>query len=148
MSERERQRQERRSEGDRTTFAWLFGFIAGVMVLALMGSAYVIGFNSGQDDVRESAEPVKPAATQPEPAPASGPGLDLFVESCGSCHTLGAAETSGTVGPDLDQLAPAEAQVLAAIQNGGAGSGGMPAGLLSGAEADQVAAFVADSAGQ
>lgn len=149
IGERERQRQEGRREGDRSTFAWLFGFIAGLLVLALMGSAYVIGFNRGQDDVRES-EPAQPATTQAqpeEPAPA-GPGLDLFVETCGSCHTLAAANTTGTIGPDLDDLTPSEAQVLAAIENGGTGSGAMPAGLLSGAEAQQVAAFVADSAGQ
>lgn len=41
----------------------------------------------------------------PEDAP---PGLKLFVagkddaQSCGSCHTLGAARTQATTGPDLD----------------------------------------------
>ena len=49
--------------------------------------------------------------------------------------------------PDLDSLAPAEDQVLAAIENGGAGSGQMPPSLLGGEEAQQVAAYVASSAG-
>jgi mono/diheme cytochrome c family protein len=37
--------------------------------------------------------------------------------------------------------------VMAAIENGGAGSGVMPAGLLSGEEAQAVADYVAKSAG-
>jgi hypothetical protein len=42
-------------------------------------------------------------------------------------------------------LKPDAAMVAAAIQNGGAGSGAMPADLLSGTQAEQVAAFVAES---
>lgn len=148
MDERERKRRERREEGDRSTFAWLFGFIAGLLVLALMGTAYVIGFNRGQDDARSDAPTQAAAPAQPEEAAPAGPELDLFVESCGSCHALAAADTQGAVGPDLDDLVPNEAQVQAAIENGGTGSGGMPAGLLGGADANQVASFVAESAGQ
>jgi mono/diheme cytochrome c family protein len=29
-------------------------------------------------------------------------GKDLFVQNCGSCHTLADAATAGTVGPNLD----------------------------------------------
>lgn len=139
--------QERHGEGERTATAWLFGFMIGALVLALMGSAYLIGFNRGQDEARDGRQRAEPAATQPPPAPPSGPGLDLFAENCGSCHTLSAADTSDTVGPNLDELQPDEAQVLAAIENGGTGSGTMPAKLLTGAEADQVAGFVAANAG-
>ena len=39
------------------------------------------------------------------------PQLDppqLFAQSCGSCHTLAAAGTNGTVGPNLDQVLPGQ----------------------------------------
>lgn len=150
--ERERRIRERRREGDTTMMTWLLGFIAGLVVLGLMASAYVIGFNRGQDDAREEALARQPAATQPaatqptEPEPA-GPGLELFAQNCGSCHALEAAGSSGTIGPDLDTLAPDRAQVIAAIENGGTGSGAMPANIVSGADAQQVAEFVATSAG-
>jgi NNP family nitrate/nitrite transporter-like MFS transporter len=55
--------------------------------------------------------------------------------------------TSGTVGPNLDDLMPSVEQVLAAIENGGAGSGQMPAGLLAGDDARSVADLVASAAG-
>jgi cytochrome c6 len=84
-------------------------------------------------------------------------GKDLFVTNCGACHTLAAAGTDGVVGPNLDQLlappsasAPAPAtikpRVLSAIQNGVAGR--MPKGVISGQQADEVANFVSQVAGQ
>ncbi len=33
-------------------------------------------------------------------------GKPLFIQNCGGCHTLAAAGTSGTVGPNLDTLTP------------------------------------------
>lgn len=148
MNQRERDRLERQRKGDRRFFVWLFGFLAGLFVLGLMAIAYVIGFSRGQDEAPDGAQSAQPIATQPASPPPAGPGADLFAENCGSCHTLAAADTSGTIGPDLDDLRPDEAQVLAAIQNGGSGSGVMPANLLTGAQAEQVAAFVAASAGR
>ncbi len=84
-------------------------------------------------------------------------GKDLFVINCGSCHTLAKAGTDGVIGPNLDQLlAPPSAsppspatikpRVLSAIQNGLGGR--MPKGILSGQQAEQVANFVANVAGQ
>jgi mono/diheme cytochrome c family protein len=78
------------------------------------------------------------------PAPS---GKALFASSgCAGCHTLADAGASGTVGPDLDQLAPDAATVAAAVQSG---SGAMPAfeGRLSEAEIQAVAHYVASSAG-
>jgi len=48
----------------------------------------------------------------------------VFVQNCGGCHTLGDAGTSGTVGPNLDQLKPSMDAAVEQITNGG---GGMPA---------------------
>lgn len=79
----------------------------------------------------------------------------LFAASCGPCHTLAAAGTDGVVGPNLDDtLAPtgngsyegSYGRVLSAIQCGLGGR--MPAGILSGENAKEIAGFVAAYAGQ
>lgn len=75
-------------------------------------------------------------------------GKEVFASNCGSCHTLADAGTSGSVGPNLDDLQPEEAQVLAAIEDGGLGSGTMPPGLVTGTDAQAVAAYVAGAAGE
>lgn len=79
-------------------------------------------------------------------------GKQLFAERCGACHTLARAGTSGTVGPDLDV---AFAQSLAdgferstvrgvvkeqILYPGTAGS--MPAKIVTGQDAVDVAAYV------
>ena len=56
-------------------------------------------------------------------APPSDP-KQLFVQSCGSCHVLADAGTSGTIGPNLDELKPPLDRAIEQITNGG---GGMPA---------------------
>ena len=72
-------------------------------------------------------------------------GRELFVDNCGTCHTLDAAGTQGSIGPNLDEAQVDEAEVLEVIANGGRGSGNMPANLVTGADAEAVAKFVADS---
>ena len=53
------------------------------------------------------------------------------------------------MGPNLDQLRPPKALILDAIQKGRArGQGQMPAGLVDGQDAQDVAAFVAAVAGR
>jgi mono/diheme cytochrome c family protein len=38
-----------------------------------------------------------------------GPGAQVFAENgCGSCHTLAAANSGGTTGPDLDEVLPGQ----------------------------------------
>jgi mono/diheme cytochrome c family protein len=97
-------------------------------------------------------------SSSPENVPSSlQGGKDLFVTNCGACHTLAEAGTDGVIGPNLDEiLAPPSAsapdpatikpRVLAAI-NGGVG-GRMPKGVVSGQQADEVATFVSQVAGQ
>lgn len=46
-------------------------------------------------------------------------GKSLFVTNCGGCHTLADAGTSGTVGPNLDDLKPDYQAATAQITNGG-----------------------------
>lgn len=54
----------------------------------------------------EGEEPVGP--TEGEAGAAGGPGAQIFASAgCGSCHTLAAAGSKGTAGPNLDEfLAP------------------------------------------
>jgi mono/diheme cytochrome c family protein len=110
----------------------------------------IVAYEIGKSDSDQKVTADVPAETTGGPVEgpaASGPGAVAFSASCGSCHALAAAGTTATIGPDLDDLQPDAAMVLAAIENGGAGSGAMPAGLLSGGEAQQVADFVAESSG-
>jgi outer membrane protein assembly factor BamB len=94
--------------------------------------------------------------TTTEPSTTTGAGTSttaqangeaIFTSSCGSCHTLGAAGTGGSVGPNLDDLKPDAATVEAQVRNGG---GGMPAfeGQLSDAEITAVSQYVAENAGK
>ncbi|MGB2710837.1 MAG: cytochrome c [Conexibacter sp.] len=76
-------------------------------------------------------------------------GREIFGERCASCHTLAAANADGKVGPNLDELRPPEALVLDAVEKGRLrGAGTMPAALVQGPEAEDVAAFVAAVAGK
>jgi mono/diheme cytochrome c family protein len=79
---------------------------------------------------------------------ASAEGKQIFTQSCGTCHTLSDAGTSGTVGPNLDDLKPDEQRVANAIENGGAGTGAMPANIVAGTEAEAVATYVSSIAGK
>ena len=76
-------------------------------------------------------------------------GRELFGQTCNECHTLAAANTVGQVGPNLDERKPNRDLVLDAIRNGRArGNGRMPAQLLQGGDAQDVASFVAAVAGK
>jgi cbb3-type cytochrome c oxidase subunit III len=81
------------------------------------------------------------------PAQLGTDGKKIFQAECGSCHTLKAAGTSGTVGPNLDQLKPSFPVAQHQVTVGG---GVMPAfkDTLSSAQIDAVAHYVADNAGK
>jgi mono/diheme cytochrome c family protein len=80
-------------------------------------------------------------------------GKVLFGQKCGSCHTLARANTSGTTGPNLDDMF-ARDRVDGVKSNAVQGlvgywiqypniQGVMPAGLYKGQQAEDVAAYVA-----
>jgi mono/diheme cytochrome c family protein len=76
-------------------------------------------------------------------------GTAVFASAgCSGCHTLAAANATGTVGPNLDQLKPNYQAVTAQVTNGGPG---MPAfgktGQLSTKQIADVSAYVVDSTG-
>jgi mono/diheme cytochrome c family protein len=72
-------------------------------------------------------------------------GARVYDEAgCGNCHTLAAAGSKGTSGPDLDRLKPSRGSVLRQVERGGIG---MPSfnGKLTQGEIQAVAVFVAES---
>jgi len=81
------------------------------------------------------------------PSALGNDGKTIFQAECASCHTLKAANASGTIGPDLDQVKPDAARVQHQVEVGG---GVMPAfkGKLTDQQIQAVAKFVADSAGK
>jgi mono/diheme cytochrome c family protein len=72
--------------------------------------------------VAEVAANPKAKVSLPAGAGGNDPKL-LFQSNCGSCHTLADAGTSGTIGPNLDQVKPSLQRAVTQITNGG---GGMP----------------------
>jgi cbb3-type cytochrome c oxidase subunit III len=96
-----------------------------------------------------SGQPMNPA-NPPKPAPPGGPtdGKAIFASAgCIGCHTLKAADATGTVGPNLDDAKPSKELVIDRVTNG---RGGMPSfkGQLSQAQIEAVATFVSENAGK
>jgi cbb3-type cytochrome c oxidase subunit III len=88
-----------------------------------------------------------PGAAPPPPGDGqAADGKSIFVTNCGSCHTLAAAGTTGTVGPNLDRSKPPKPLVVDRVTNG---KGVMPPfkGTLSDAQIQAVADYVSSSAG-
>jgi mono/diheme cytochrome c family protein len=108
---------------------------AAVVVVALLAGPQLIG-----------ARKQTSAAAAPKNAPS---GKAVFASAgCGRCHTLAAAGASGQVGPNLDELKPNAKFVETTIKNGKSdGNGQMPAGIYSGQDAKDVAAYVAKAVG-
>jgi cbb3-type cytochrome c oxidase subunit III len=81
------------------------------------------------------------------PSQLGNDGKTIFQSQCAGCHTLAAAGTHGTIGPNLDQLKPSEAITQHQVEVGG---GVMPAfkGKLTPAQITAVAKYVATSAGK
>ena len=133
---------------------FFFGMLAAVLVLGKERS-------EASESPAHTATASKPlpghgttTAANPKPTTTTGGGAGsstkgnptagkaVFASAgCSGCHTLKAANASGKVGPDLDQLKPAEATVVHQVENGG---GAMPAfkGQLSATQIQDVAAFV------
>jgi mono/diheme cytochrome c family protein len=136
-----------------------FHGLAGCLVAVLACLALAVGCGgSGSDTVgQQTATAGAPEAPNPEQplSPAETHGRDLFVQHCGACHTFDAAGTLGQIGPNLEDIAVNEADVLHAIRTGGGRhakgqqtgpSGNMPRNLVTGKDARDVAAFVAANA--
>ena len=106
--------------------------------LAMIGAVLVFG---KETETAPASAATTPAATPPSSANADA-GKQVFVTaSCGSCHTMKAAGSTGEVGPNLDQLKPSFGRIQHQVEVGG---GPMPAfkGQLSDQQIQDVAAYV------
>jgi mono/diheme cytochrome c family protein len=109
--------------------------------------ASVAGLPTQPGGAPEAGGETEPGTTAPggETEPA---GAAIFADSgCGSCHTLAAAGTSGTIGPNLDETKPSKELAIERVTNG---SGAMPPfkDSLSPEQIEMVADYVATSAGK
>jgi len=124
----------------------MFRLGTALLVMALLLAA--CGGSSSSSSSSSSAPPASSSSTSTGGAEnASAEGKQVFTQNCGGCHTLKDAGTTGSVGPDLDELKPPKATVVRQVNNGG---GPMPAfkGKLSPAQIDAVATYVSTVAGQ
>ena len=84
-------------------------------------------------------------------------GAQIFNANCAGCHSLEAAGAYGSNtsvktrelkdGPNFNERVENEEDVLYAIRNGGFSSGPMPQNIVTGEQAEKVAAFVAEYSG-
>ena len=88
-------------------------------------------------------------------------GKELFKEKCGQCHVLADAGTVGVVGPNLDDAfrqsradglgertiqSVVRGQISYPVEEPSTGSQGMPKDIVTGDDAESVAAYVASVA--
>jgi cytochrome c553 len=127
-----------------TRRAWGLGIALVVLVVGI-GLPVLILVTNGEDHASHGAGGVQLTDAQTS-------GRQLFAEKCSTCHTLSGSNAVGRVGPNLDTLNGGNikpAFVLDAIAKGRAsGNGQMPAGLLYGEEAADVANYVSTVAGR
>ena len=113
--------------------------LAGVLVAALgLGACGEEGIQLAEDDPNYR-------------------GAQIFDENCAGCHSLDAAGAAGSAveagsreqrdGPNFNDRRESVEDVLYAIRNGGFSSGPMPQNIVTGEEAEAVAAFVAEYSG-
>ncbi len=139
----------------------LFLGVTAVLVAGTLAAVQVIGGEEAEEaeaaevaeatDGEPSEEPGGPAQ---EPAPGPPPpegeeppgdpaaGAVVWEEAgCGGCHTLAAAGSAGTIGPNLDESMPSFELAVDRVTNG---QGQMPAfaGQLTDQQINDVAAFV------
>ena len=89
-------------------------------------------------------------------------GKKLFTANCGQCHVLADAGTKGVIGPSLDNAfrqsradglgeatieSVVRGQISYPVEQPSTGAPGMPADIVTGDDADSVAAYVASVAG-
>jgi mono/diheme cytochrome c family protein len=116
--------------------------ILGLVVVFGAVIPVLVGLHNADDQAEAANGGVKLSAGEEH-------GRQVFKERCATCHTLDDAGAVGMVGPDLDNMRPAAALTLDAIENGRArGQGQMPALLITGGDARDVANYVAKVAGR
>jgi cytochrome c6 len=123
------------------TISALF-FVAMISAVLIFGREKPEAAGAEQTTTATTTSPAKttPAAPSTKGDPTAGKAVFLSA-GCTSCHTLKDAGSTGTVGPNLDQLKPPEARIVTQVENGG---GPMPPfkDQLSPKQIQDVAAYV------
>ncbi len=126
-----------------------------ILIVLALTLAVALPACGGGEDESATPETVEGTVTEDTGTDGDGGGDEGDAENgeavfasagCGGCHVLSDAGSSGSVGPNLDDLQPSQEQVAAKVRVGG---GGMPAfeGQLSDQEIQDVAAYVSSVAG-
>jgi mono/diheme cytochrome c family protein len=130
----------------------LFLGVSILVTAAMLASIFVLAKEPPEPGEKvANVNPRPEAPPPPAPAPAAGDaaaGKAVFMSAgCVSCHTLKAANATGTVGPNLDDAKPPASLVVDRVTNG---KGVMPSfkGQLTPKQIQDVAAFVSTNAGK
>jgi mono/diheme cytochrome c family protein len=116
------------------------------LLLVLASLLPVAAGCGGDDDSGSSAPPATEESGGDSGSGDAANGEEVFASAgCGGCHTFEAAGSTGSTGPNLDELAPSFDAVVEQVTNGG---GAMPAfgGELSEQEIRDVATYVSSRA--
>ncbi|MCM2536064.1 c-type cytochrome [Neobacillus pocheonensis] len=105
----------------------------------VMGLAACGGGTSTSKDTSKNTSNTGTKTTTNNTASA-GDAAKIFSQHCASCH---GDNLQGQVGPNLQKIGSqlSKDQILGILKNGK--SGGMPAGLISGSDADAIATWLA-----
>jgi len=116
--------------------------VTAAAVVLLAGCGGTVGYSQGNGDRSK--------------------GKELFTQNCGSCHTLADAGTTGQIGPNLDYafvesrknglgedtiVQFVRGQIAYPVQHPSTGAPGMPADIVEGQDAEDVASYVGAVAG-
>ncbi|MGH3066373.1 MAG: c-type cytochrome [Gaiellaceae bacterium] len=126
--------------------------ITAVLLLAELGEAHEPARQAGAPET--TGTETEPTGTTETTEPTAGAGdaaagkevfVSIAVPSCGGCHTLADAGTTGAVGPNLDAAKPPFEKVVERVTNG---QGVMPpfSDSLSEQQIKDVAAYVSSAA--
>jgi cytochrome c6 len=126
-------------------FMGLYLTVAALFFVAMLAAVLIFGKEKSEaagegHETTTAATRTSPAAPTAKGDPTAGKAV-FTSQGCAQCHTLKDAGSHGNVGPNLDQLKPAEDVVQKQVENGG---GGMPPfkGTLSAKQIQDVAAYV------
>lgn len=104
-------------------FLGLYITIAVLFFVAMLSAVLIFGREKSEAAGTESPTTTAAQTTPSAPTVKGNPtaGKQVFLTAgCTTCHTLKDAGSTGTVGPNLDQLKPAEARIVTQVTNGGA----------------------------
>jgi cytochrome c oxidase subunit I len=134
----------RATENDRTRLvrrSFALALLAAALAIAVAGC----GGGGGDGTTEASTTTSTTTATTGATSGDAAAGKEVFASAgCGGCHTLSAAGSTGSVGPNLDDASPSYDHVVTQVTNGG---GAMPSfeGDLTEQQIQDVAAFVSGS---